>query len=262
MKKLLFIGTVLLFTFVLGGNNVFADSLNPEDTVKKAYDALLKGDSKEYSNYVIDKRFNSEEEAISFYGEDYKHDPMKSYEILNEEKQDDGSYEFTIKREHESGGTFKITIIVKKINDSWKMYISDDDDDAEGKDENSNFEVLKDRDTDKLFSKSVQSDNSIQAGMVLRSFNVTVTNYKDTSTFKLPTRGLILYVSKQTLNNPNSLMTYSIRAMYSDGTRSIGSKKLAGNRTNYTASLGLSDLPSSGYLRVSGSGKSIGALEY
>lgn len=249
MKKLLFVGTFLLFAVALGVNNVFAGSLDPEEVVENAYDALLQGDTEKYYNNVIDERFNSEEEAISFYDGDFNHDPLQSYEILNKEKQDDGSYKFTVKRTHKSGGVFQVIITVKEVNESWKLYISDEplnDDD---------FEILESRD----FNEDSSNDNTIQAQ--LKNWNFSMTNYRNTTNFTIPSKALILDINQQRLNN-GTRFVYEVFGFYFDGTRSIGDREVNGSVTNYRRSLNLDDKPSSGYLRVWGNGSSSGALSY
>ncbi|TQS75111.1 hypothetical protein DX933_08070 [Ornithinibacillus gellani] len=256
MKRLLLVVVFVLFSAILGINNVFAGSLNPEQIVKDAYNAMLEGNTKEYYNNVIDKRFNSEEEAISFYNQDFNYDPLQSYEILNNEKQDDGSYKFTVKKTHKSGGVLKTDIIVRKVNESWKLYISDEPDDND-------FEVLKERNLYEINDNSTlkSNDNTIQAGMTLVSFSVDIVSYKNTNAFNIPSRGLILDITRQKLNK-GTRFAYEVYGYYFDGIRSIGVKEVLGSVSNVTTSLSLSDKPSRGYLRVWGNGTSSGRLAY
>ncbi|WP_419893847.1 hypothetical protein [Oceanobacillus kimchii] len=90
-----------------------------------------------------------------------------------QEEQDDGSYKFSVKRTHKSGGTFEVVITVKKVNESWKLYISD-----EPLNDN-DFEILESRDFNEDSSTLKSNDNTIQAQ--LTHWNFSMTNYRNTA---------------------------------------------------------------------------------
>ncbi|GAA0361443.1 hypothetical protein J2S11_003860 [Bacillus horti] len=121
--RLIFAIILLLLMFT---TSVSANSLNPNEVVVKAYDALVKGNINEYVSYTIDERFFSEEAAFTLYKENHSSNPLLNYEITAEEKINETLYKFTLKFEYKSGTIIEHPVLVKEFDGRWVQYISNE----------------------------------------------------------------------------------------------------------------------------------------
>lgn len=215
---------------------------NPEDSVHEILSLLINGNTVEYADRVIDKRFKDQQEAIDLYKLNHEFNPLVSYNILETEIVTNNSYNCKVELVYKSGRIYEQNLLLTLENDVWKLLLENHDLDE--------VETLNEIEND---------DIGILSGIHLVGWDMTIKSTLGTSNFVTPSRALILSIKSQ---YTTTSMEYRVWGIYSSGQEMLGSTRVYGNVTERLYSLGISEVPPKAYLAVNGSGSSRGDLYY
>ncbi|PPQ46865.1 hypothetical protein C5G87_19640 [Paenibacillus peoriae] len=146
-----------------------AESVSNEELAKQAIknyvEAGKSGDGLKASKWVIDTRFNSEEEQMKVYNESLKDNPFSDVNIKNVASASDDTYAATVELTRKDDGSINtVTYPIIKKNDSWKVLI-------DGQQETKSKKVEK-----LIQSQSVENTNNTSS---VKPLSTELTSYGD-----------------------------------------------------------------------------------
>lgn len=246
-KKIL----VLSFIMFLGLQSMVSSAEQyptAEKLLESAFNALVDGDLDSYIDKVVDNRYENIAEQREDYAEAFASGEflLESFEILKSQRKTDDEYNITTKLFFSNGEITKEKHLLRRVNGEW-MLILDDLNVREGE-----YELIKNADLDDVnyVSNNAETKDLIRplSGISILNYNFfgrsTNSRFYSDGKFTPPSRGLILAVSSQAWDSPqsstNNFIEYSVvnrRVLLGDVV--YGSVEVRGNVSNQLYSLSI-----------------------
>ncbi|MGW9528143.1 hypothetical protein ACWHAM_10390 [Paenibacillus terrae] len=105
-----------------------AESISNEELAKQSIrnyvEAAISGDASEAAKWVVDTRFNSEQEQLKEYKESVSNNPFSDVSIKNVVSASDDTYTATVELTRKDDGSINtVTYPIIKKGDSWKVLV-------------------------------------------------------------------------------------------------------------------------------------------
>ncbi len=226
-NKLFFIIVATLAMVIsFGFSSHAASSSSPKDTLENALQKVVERDIDSYVNYVIDDSFNTLEQQKIEYAKEFSKNPLDKFNILKSNAITKNKSKVTVKFFFENGEITETQLLMKKVNNEWKLLIKD----------------LKPKEN-KTIKKGKKDLNPKENGGEFSTQGVSICNwyfsdrldgstFYSNSTFTPPSSALIIGISHQVVSSgPPSVS--SPRIQYAVVNKNWYGDTVYGTRTVY-----------------------------